>query len=281
MKRGLVSVNIPIWKPNLRHLKECIDSLLEQTYHDIELVIIYNKTPQYDVPFYKLMNEYNDNRIKVIEADRMGIPEALNQGIRNSNGEFIARMDGDDFAERDRFENQLKFKVEHDCNIVGSWANYISDEGTKIAKIERPINHREIRKRLMSGAIITTSLLMDRKMLDDIGLFDTSFIYGEDTELNFRAMHNGYKFGNVPKCLVSFRNNPESVTRSSNWRKARLYTLKAKKRAIFRYGFFKPLDILYFITSMFYYTVSPMSATKLRKILNQIPFLKKFSRMKF
>jgi len=263
MQNGLISVILPIWKPNLSHLKTCIDSVVAQTYSDIEIIIIYKKSPEFDEGFYRLIKEYRDDKIKVVE-DNGGLSDALNVGIIKSMGEFIARIDGDDFCEIDRFEKQLKFKENHKCNVVGSLANYISNEGKKIAKIEVPITHQEIRKEMMlRNPILNPSVLMDKRMLEDVGLYDTSFVYASDYDLWFRAMFNGYKFGNVPECLVSIRYNPHSITRGSTWRKARIYVIKAKNRAFLHYGFFKPRDVFYHFLSMpLTYFISPRVAMK-------------------
>ncbi len=69
MQNGLISVIIPIWKPNLSHLKTCIDSVVAQTYSDIEIIIIYKKSPEFDEDFYRLIKEYQDDKIEVVEDD--------------------------------------------------------------------------------------------------------------------------------------------------------------------------------------------------------------------
>jgi len=262
MKKGLISVILPIWKPNISHLKSCIDSVLAQTYSDIEIIIIYKKSPEFDDAFYRLIKEYRDDKIKVVE-DGGGLSRALNAGITKSTGEFIARIDGDDFCEIDRFERQLKFKENHKYNVVGTCAHFISNEGKKIAKIQVPTTHQEIRKEIMlRNPILHPSALMDRRMLEDIGLYDTSFVYAADYDLWFKAMFHGYKFGNVPEYLVSIRNNPHSITRGFTWREARLYTIKAKNRAFLHYGFFKPRDVFHHLVTPLTYFISPMIVMK-------------------
>jgi len=268
MIRGLISVILPIWKPHINELKTCLDSLISQTHSSTEIIIVYKKSPQFDDAFFLLINGYQDNRIKVIDDKNKGFPGAINEGIINSRGEFIARIDGDDFCEIDRFEKQLKFKKNHKYDIVGTWGFFVSRDGKKIRRMEPPITHQEIRKKMMLRCpIIHSSVLMDRSMLEGLGLYDTSYLSGEDDELWFRAMFKGFKFGNVPEYLVSIRDNPESKTRGTEWRKERIYTIKAKTNAFLRYGFFKPLDVFYFLQTPLYYFISPKTAMKARKIL--------------
>lgn len=274
--RGLISVVLPVWKPSLDELKTCLDSLIAQTYPNIEINIVYKKSPEFDDAFYLLVNEYQDKRIQVINYENSGMASIMNEGIKNSRGEFIARIDADDWCSIDRFEKQLKFKNKHKCNIVGSWGQIISKNGEKIGIYKLPIFHEEIRKKIMFRCpLIDSSALMDRSMLEEIGLYDTSFVEALDDEIWFRAMHHGYKFGNVPECLVSTRYNPESRSRGDEWRKVRIYAIKAKTKALLHYGFFKPIDLFYYLQVPLYYFISPKNAMKVRRLRDKITSRKK------
>jgi len=176
-------------------------------------------------------------------------------------------MDGDDFCVNNRFEKQLKFKENNNCDVVGTWAYCLSENGSQIGKIEMPITHKEIRKKMMlHDPVLHPSILMDRKMLDEIGLYDTSFAYAEDYELWFRAMSKNYKFGNVPEFLVSIRENTQSITRGSQWKKHRIFAMKAKNRAFLRYGFCKPRDFFYYMLTPLSYFISPRIALRAKKL---------------
>ena len=109
------------------------------------------------------------------------------------------------------------------------------------------------------------AIMMDRKMLDKIGFYDPSFETAEDYELYFRAMHNNFKFGNVPEFLVFTRENPESMTRGSKWRQQRTSYMKAKSKAVSEYGFSRPLDIFYHFISPISYVISPRMWRKLKR----------------
>jgi glycosyltransferase involved in cell wall biosynthesis len=88
--------------------------------------------------FYSLIETYNDDRIRIIDNVSKGLTNSLNEGIKNSTGQFIARIDADDYCEINRFEKQLEFKNRYNYDIVGSWAYSISHEGKIIGKIELP-----------------------------------------------------------------------------------------------------------------------------------------------
>jgi len=102
-EKNLISVITPVWKPNFSQLKESLDSVINQTYKKIEILIIYQKAEGYDEKFFQLMNDYTDKRIKVLTCPK-GISIARNHAIKHSRGEFIAHMDSDDVSEKDNDE---------------------------------------------------------------------------------------------------------------------------------------------------------------------------------
>ena len=265
LKEGLISVIIPVRRPNISQLKECIDSVIEQTYSDLEIILVYHKEPDYDKKFYDLINSYNDLRIKV-QTSSSGISESRNVAIKESQGEYIAFIDADDVCEKERFEKQLKFKKEKNCDVVGSWAYNISNDGRIIAKISYPVEHYAIRKKFMlQNMILNPSALTDKKIFDDIGLYDTNLLGSEDYDIWFRALKNGYTFGNVPEYLVRLRENPDSLTRGKTWREQRKTSMKVRNKAVFRYGFRKPRDFFYYILTPLSYFVSPSLLMKIKR----------------
>ena len=268
LEQGLISVILPVWKPNFTQLKQCLDSLINQTYRHQEIIIIYRKSELHDKDFFALIDEYNDERLKVIIEEKTGFTNSLNEGILNASGEYIARMDADDYCELNRFEKQLDFKEKTQSNIVGSWGYSISDDGKILGKIEMPVTHSDIRKKMMlHDPLLHSSVLMDRKILDQVGLYDPKYIHSEDDELWFRIMYHKYKFANVPEYLMYIRETLGSITRGSEWRISRQYNIKAKNYAFFHYGFRNPYDILYYILTPITYFISPRFALKAKKAI--------------
>lgn len=266
MKTGKVSVIIPVWKPNLEQLKRCLDSLIKQSFGNLEVILVYRKSQHYDDSFFSLVDEYNDDgRIRILDNKNPGFVNALNEGISNSTGEFVGRIDADDYCDPERFEKQLEFKKENKLDVVGSWAYWLSNDGRTLGKIEVPITHKEIRRKMMFHCpILHPTLLMDKEMLDKVGRYDPSFIHAEDYELYFRIMSRGYKFGNVPKYLSYIRDATQSRSRGSEWRKQRTFYIKAKNKAVFNYGFTKPIDIIYYTLTPIAYFMSPKLWSKIK-----------------
>lgn len=270
MEKELISVILPVWKPDLDQLKICVDSIMLQTYKNLELLIIYRPDISYNDDFYRFLEKYENKRIAVVENNE-GFVSQLNQGIKIAKGKYIARIDADDYCDKNRFEMQLKFKEENHYDIVGTWGYFITNEGKIIRKIEFPIHHKKIREKIMLyDPILHPSVLMEKKIIDKLGLYDANYQYAEDYELWFRACKNGYKFGNVPKFLTYIRNNPNSITRGNTWKKARSNGLKVKNKALLQDGFNKPIDIINYFVSLFTYFITPNTSKQLNKIRKKI-----------
>jgi len=267
MKEDLISIILPIWRPKIIELKKSIDSVLSQTYSSFELIIVYRNHTETNSSFHQMIDEYNNKRIRIIETNKKGVANAMNKGVINSTGNLIARIDGDDFWSKDKLQLQLEYKKKEKLNIVGTWGVFVSNKGKEVGKFEPPVEHNEIRKDLMlNDKIIHSSILMDKKMLEQIGPYNESFKTAEDYEMWFRIISKGYKFGNIPKYLVTIGLQPESISRS-NWQNHRKDTIKAKNIAILKYGFNRPRDFLYYLPTPIYYFISEKNAQRIRKIL--------------
>ena len=115
-----------------RYLKYSIDSLLNQTFKDFELIIIddgsYDNSKKIIENFSK-----QDKRIILINHERKGLTKSLNIGIRESKGKYIARHDADDLSLPTRLEKQWNFLEKHnDYGLVGTNWEYIYKEGNII-----------------------------------------------------------------------------------------------------------------------------------------------------
>ncbi len=114
----LVSVLMAVYNTNVQYLQEAINSILSQTYKDIELIIIDDCSDDVDTRNY--LDNLKDRRIKVYRnANNEGLTKCLIRGIQLSNGRYIARLDADDVSLPKRIEYQHKCIKKHKCALVG------------------------------------------------------------------------------------------------------------------------------------------------------------------
>ena len=106
-----VSVVMASCNPNYDLLNWAIQSILCQTYKDFELIIVDDGSEKQIEPIIR--RRFVDERIKIFRIENSGLGSALNHGIRNSKGKYIARLDDDDLMLPERFEKQVQYMKQH------------------------------------------------------------------------------------------------------------------------------------------------------------------------
>ena len=128
-KLPLVSVILPVFNGE-KHLSECVESVLSQTFKDFEFIIVDDASTDNTVPMLKEFAK-KDNRIIIVTHEvNQKQTAAANTAIKLSRGKYLARMDADDIALPNRFEKQVTFMEENpDIGLLGSWVDIIDDNG--------------------------------------------------------------------------------------------------------------------------------------------------------
>ena len=115
------------------YLRECIESILNQTCKDFEFIIIDDGSSDNT---WKILTEYaNQNQqIKLFKnEENIGLTKSLNKGLKLAGGEYIARQDADDVSLPDRFELQTRFLDAHlEVGALGSSAEVIDEQGMSL-----------------------------------------------------------------------------------------------------------------------------------------------------
>ena len=120
-----ISVVVPVYNVE-KYLKECIDSILNQTLEDIEIICVNDGSTDSSLD---ILNDYakKDKRIIVINKSNSGYGHTMNMGLNATTGEYIGIIESDDFADKNMFEDLYKLAKEYDADIVkGDWYNYWS-----------------------------------------------------------------------------------------------------------------------------------------------------------
>ena len=102
-----ISVVVPVYNVE-KYLKECIDSIINQTLEDIEIICVNDGSTDSSL---EILNNFaeQDNRIKVITQSNQGLSAARNTGIKYANGEYISFIDSDDYIDTSLYETLVKY----------------------------------------------------------------------------------------------------------------------------------------------------------------------------
>jgi glycosyltransferase involved in cell wall biosynthesis len=232
-----VTILMPAYNAK-KYIAEAIRSVLVQTFKDFELLIVNNGST--DTTVNEIL-QFDDSRIRLIEECQTGIGFALNKGLQEAKGKYIARFDADDICDPLRLERQFNFMENNPSYVLcGSDAEYIAESGEHLFYF-RCIghSHEEIMKQLYVYCPFIHSSVMYRKdAVLKAGSYSIDAHNFEDYLLWVQLLKYGM-YHNIPERLIKVRFNPASVTIDEKWRGIRFRQLK---RRIIRQGFVIPSE---------------------------------------
>ncbi len=206
----LVSVIIPIYNVE-EYVEECIQSVLNQTYKNIEVILVDDGSTDGSG---EICNTYSDERITVIHQENKGLAEARNVGIAAANGEYIYFIDSDDYISKTLIENLLVSIVKTGlliacCNYTRKKENLYSGDVTDVkimdtfSAINGLFNDRGYR-------FYVWNKMFHRSIFEHVH-FPKGELY-EDIKPMYQAFKSVSHVAYVNKPLYFYRNRPDSIT---------------------------------------------------------------------
>lgn len=148
-KEPLISIIIPVYKVE-KYIKRCLDSVVNQTYKNLEIILVDDGTPDNSG---KICDEYakKDKRIKIIHKENGGVSDARNKGIEQATGKYIGFVDSDDYIDVNMYEI-LKNTIEKENADIASckyvrFAEYVEFDSQKYDKKTIEYNQEEYMKK--------------------------------------------------------------------------------------------------------------------------------------
>lgn len=230
-------------------LSEAIDSIINQSYTNWELILCDDASTDNTYMIAEIYQEKYPEKIILLKNEHnLGLPKTLNKCLSAANGEYIARMDGDDISLPDRFEKQINFLKQYphiDC--VGTGMTRF-DENGDFDNVFPVINPDKYTLKLYPLCYHAT-LMMKKSCYDVINGYVSipRTIRCEDIDMWFRFASNGFKAENINECLYKVREDRYALNRRKlkyaiNTVKTNFYGFRLLKYPIKLYPFaFKPL----------------------------------------
>jgi len=210
---SMVSIIMPVFNKE-HYLRDAIDSILNQSYANIELILINDGSTDNSI---EIINMYSDKRIVKIDRENKGLIYSLNEGIKISRGRFIARMDADDIALPNRISLQLNTLIKNNSDLCGCSYIDIDESGIEIGRFKATSNHTLNFIRILNenptagGSILVRKEFLEKKNL----LFGHSLNLCEDLYMIFKVMDLGGRVTNTEDYLYLHRNVKNSLSKSS------------------------------------------------------------------
>jgi glycosyltransferase involved in cell wall biosynthesis len=224
-----VSVLMPVFN-GLPFLKDAIESILSQTFCDFEFIIVDDGSTDGTAD---LLSDYEkkDKRIKVFKNTKnKGIVFSLNRGLKECSGYYIARMDSDDIALKERFNKQVSIMdSDYSIGALGTAILYIDADGKHLDVVRRC---RISGSNLTETPLLHPTVMIRKSHLDNHGLtYQEKYRFSEDYFL-WLQLSKIAKISAIDNPLLKYRLNGKA-TKIRNLKKTIWSTLKVKKDAVF------------------------------------------------
>ena len=202
-----------------KYLHEAIDSILNQTYTDIEFIIIDDGSTDLS---QGIILSYDDPRIRFIENnENIGLVNSLNKGLKIAKGEYIARMDADDKSMPRRLEEQVNFmEKKPNVGVCGTMAQFINEKS-------KVINLRNEEKIMYRDEEMKAELLFRPCFIHPTVIFRSKLL--RTNNLNYEEIHGRFsqdyylwyilsslcEFANISRVLFEYRVHEKQISKGS------------------------------------------------------------------
>lgn len=260
----LISIIVPVYNNEI-YLHKCIDSILNQTYKNIEVILINDGSTDNSG---SICNEYalKDNRIKIINQTNKGVSSARNRGLLIAEGEYIGFVDSDDYIQEDMFEYLLNLSEDNSTDI--SVCNYCLFDSNKtynknlLKKDFLKVSANQALEMLFTSLAFSCCNKLFKRELFKNELFLTDISMGEDLYITFRMFCKSTDIiiGNEIKYYYNRKNIQSSTKQQFNIKKLsffqviayilnyakslnnkKLYTMALKTRTYHAVGFLRQI----------------------------------------
>ena len=222
-----VSVLIPCYNVE-KYLKQCLDSVVNQTLHDIEIICINDGSTDSTLDIIKSYAEH-DNRIVIIDKKNEGYGKSMNRGLDAATGEYVGIVESDDWVEPDMFEKLYRIANTHSADLVkAEFVFFDNDTG-----IETPSWGCGLAKKLFNSPIILTDMaphviwsghpsiwtcLYSRKMLNDNNIRFAEIPGAAFQDMGFKpkTMMASKCFVYIPDIVLHYRKHANNSDKNNN-----------------------------------------------------------------
>lgn len=232
----LVSVIVPVFNV-IQYLDECLSSISEQTYHNLEIIVINDGSTDGCADKCDLWT-LKDNRVKVIHQENKGVSAARNTGIAAANGAFITFVDADDWLDAETIEKLVdRIKQHHADMVVYGFINHAVNKHHNKFGCETisDCDYEDAVIPIIQGVTGVCNKLYRRETIYSDGSFihlleDIS--YGEDEIWLFEVLSRCKKITFLPEPLYHWRARNDSMTKSRRVTEKTLTLIEAKKKVL-------------------------------------------------
>ena len=237
MSNNLVSIIIPVYNV-ASYLDECLNSVINQTYNNLEIILIDDGSTDDSLEICNLFAK-KDKRIKVLHQDNAGVSSARNRGLNIITGKYVLFIDSDDKIESNMVEI-LERIIDRNDKIDAVFCGYkeFDDISGKIIKVVSPVKSKKVnRDNGVSEIFGEYSTILWNKMfrssiIDSTDLFDVTLRIGEDELWMIDVLKKADSIILIGTPLYYYRNRITGVTKEKKYSNAKMTDFESQKKVL-------------------------------------------------
>lgn len=212
-----ISVLMSIYNESETYMAEAIQSILNQTLSDIEIIIVNDNPQRKEIKGF--VSSFNDGRIVFIQNENnLGLALSMNKAAEYATARYLARMDADDIAEPERLEKEYALIETGQYDLIFSGYSYIDKDSRPCGEMQLPTisSEKELIKQILTKSIIHhPTVMMTKEIFNRVEGY-RDFPCAQDIDLWQRMYYSGCRFCMIPHDLLKYRINPNSVS-ATKW----------------------------------------------------------------
>lgn len=214
-----VSVIVPVYNVE-KYIEKCLDSLVNQTLEEIEIIIVNDGTKDNSMKIVKDFKEKYPQKIVYLEKENGGLSDARNYGIPYAKGEYIAFLDSDDYIEKDTYEKMYELAKKESSDMVECDFYWEYPNKTKIDTGEVYHNKKEMAEKVR---VVAWNKLIKREILEKAKIeFPKGYRY-EDVEFTYKLIPYLEKVSFLKEPCIHYIQRENSISNSQNERTKEIF----------------------------------------------------------
>lgn len=211
----LVSVIMAVYKEPLHYLREAIESILNQTYENLEFIIVLDNPENSEANEFLISYVKSDSRVQlIVNEENMGLALSLNKAIKLANGTFIARMDADDVSKLNRLSVQVEYLVQNpEVDLIGTNVEKIDKNGNGLGLMAAPNLEKYEPKQIIKYRTVAfhPTWLLKKSLYEEMSFYNPLLV-AQDYDFLYRCILQGRNIFNLKDVLLEYRISGQNVS---------------------------------------------------------------------
>lgn len=216
-----VSVIVPVYNVE-KYLKKSLESLVNQTLDDIEIIVINDGSTDNSKEILDLYKEKYSKKIKYLEKENGGLSDARNFGIPYATGEYIAFLDSDDYVELNTYETMYNVAKKENSDMVE--CNFIWEYPSK-SKIDQGVIYNNKKEMLIHARVVAWNKLIKRELIESYKIEFPKGLRYEDVEFFYKMVPHYNKVSFVKEPLIHYIQRESSISKVQNEKTEEIFSV--------------------------------------------------------